>query len=456
MAISHYLQKLGLFDRLIRALLAAADGAAPTASPSGSATPLLVRIGLVAGVCSALVTNDTTCILLTPVVLRVCARRRLHPGPFLVCLATCSNVGSALSPIGNPQNMIIALLSGLSFLQFLAYIAAAAAVGMGVTLCLTVQRYRLELSQPYAPPGRSGDEQAAATERAGTAAAAAAAAAEGASLASTPVSGAQASACGYDMRPLSDADAPAALLPSPPAHVQGGAACAAAAAMAAGGDVPSCAPTSDASEGGASLCPRRRRVLLALLALVPPLLLLADRWIGLAWTTVLCAAALMVAEGAPADDLFRAVDGSLLLFFSGLFIVVEGFDATGIPAVVWGGVQHAVDVTTFGGLFLFCVVVLIGSNVVSNVPLVLLLGKFLAGLESPVAQRMAWAQLAFVSTVAGNLTLLGSVANLIVAERAKDAYPLRFGEYLRVGFPSTLITVLVGAPIVYACTMAFS
>ena len=58
--------------------------------------------------------------------------------------------------------------------------------------------------------------------------------------------------------------------------------------------------------------------------------------------------------------------------------------------------------------------------------------------------RLAWELLAMASTFAGNLTLLGSVANIIVAERARDVGGMEFMPYLRVGAPLALLTTAVG------------
>ncbi|MBZ0276951.1 MAG: anion transporter, partial [Anaerolineae bacterium] len=81
-------------------------------------------------------------------------------------------------------------------------------------------------------------------------------------------------------------------------------------------------------------------------------------------------------------------------------------------------------------------------NVVSNVPAVLLLRPVIATL--PNAQQ-AWLTLAMASTLAGNLTLLGSAATLIVAEVARtQGVNLGFRAYLRAGIPITLLTILVG------------
>jgi len=83
------------------------------------------------------------------------------------------------------------------------------------------------------------------------------------------------------------------------------------------------------------------------------------------------------------------------------------------------------------------------SNLVSNVPAVLVLKPFIQPLAD---QRTAWLTLAMASTLAGNFTILGSVANLIVVERARTAHvTIGFWTYFRVGAPVTLLTLLVGA-----------
>jgi Na+/H+ antiporter NhaD/arsenite permease-like protein len=83
---------------------------------------LLFRVVLSSGLLSALFTNDSWCVVGTPVLLRLCARFRLPYAPFLLALATSANIGSACSPVGNPQNMLIASASGLSFTTFLKFL----------------------------------------------------------------------------------------------------------------------------------------------------------------------------------------------------------------------------------------------------------------------------------------------------------------------------------------------
>src|SRR5262245_39719097 len=84
-------------------------------------TPRQLLLGLivVAGFLSALFVNDTICLALTPLVLEVAAAAGTNPVPFLIALATASNIGSVATPTGNPQNMLIATGANLSYVQFL-------------------------------------------------------------------------------------------------------------------------------------------------------------------------------------------------------------------------------------------------------------------------------------------------------------------------------------------------
>jgi len=87
----------------------------------------------------------------------------------------------------------------------------------------------------------------------------------------------------------------------------------------------------------------------------------------------------------------------------------------------------------------------VGSNLISNVPMVLLTGPHLGSLGS---EEFGWILLAFTTTVAGHFTILGSVANIIVAERAREHYTLGFFEYLRFGLVSTILVLLAGVTVI--------
>jgi Na+/H+ antiporter NhaD/arsenite permease-like protein len=157
------------------------------------------------------------------------------------------------------------------------------------------------------------------------------------------------------------------------------------------------------------------------------------------------AAALMVLSRRDPREVLESVDWALLLFFSGLFVVVAGLESTGLVARGWATAAGHFKLDDPLGLTWFSGAVVAGSNLVSNVPMVLLVGPHLKALGS---EALGWVLLAFVSTVAGNLTLVGSVANLIVAEGARKEHELGFWEYFKFGAVSTVAALLVGVPLI--------
>ena len=173
------------------------------------------------------------------------------------------------------------------------------------------------------------------------------------------------------------------------------------------------------------------------------LLVIAGFFAGLhpGYTALGAATLLMLRDREDPQGVFARVDGSLLLFFAGLFVVVAGLRGTGLIAEAWEWSRGHVQIDTFAGLAAFAALVTVGANLISNVPFVLIVGEH-AGELAP--GPTPWVLLAFVSTVAGNLTLLGSVANIIVAEGARDRHDLSFLEYLRFGALSTAVTLALG------------
>lgn len=138
------------------------------------------------------------------------------------------------------------------------------------------------------------------------------------------------------------------------------------------------------------------------------------------------------------DKVYREIDWALLVLFTGLFVVIGGVEASGLAAQILDGAAAV-------GLYrpaVLTVVTAILSNLVSNVPAVLLFKTVIPTFGEPAR---AWLLLAMASTLAGNLTILGSVANLIVVEQARGAgIQIGFLEYSRVGVPVTGLTLLVG------------
>ena len=136
-------------------------------------------------------------------------------------------------------------------------------------------------------------------------------------------------------------------------------------------------------------------------------------------------------------DLYREVDWSLLLFFTGLFLILGGAESVHITDYLLAAAHHL----NLQNIAVFTVVVSLLSNLVSNVPAVMLLRAVMAQFHDP---HSAWLLLSMASTLAGNLTITGSVANIIVVEKARSSVHVSFSEYLRVGVPITLLTLLFG------------
>src|SRR6185369_3699245 len=189
--------------------------------------------------------------------------------------------------------------------------------------------------------------------------------------------------------------------------------------------------------------PSRNRPLL-----VKTLLVLGAVLIGFVATSDLplvaaCGAAvLMLWSGGSPTRIFSRVNWVLLLFFAGLFIVVHGLERTGLIAELadWARLMYGNNVVTQTPVF--CVLTVVASNIVSNVPFVVLVRDAVPTMLEP---RLMWLMLAMSSTFAGNLTIPGSVATLIVLEAAKDSATISYWEFLRVGIVVTLLTVAVGA-----------
>ncbi|MDH7505937.1 MAG: anion transporter [Candidatus Acetothermia bacterium] len=337
MIIVAYLEISGFFEVLELFILKRAH----------SRGALLALIVASSGLLSAFFMNDTICLMFTPVLLRLVQRLELPPQPYLIALATAANIGSTMTVIGNPQNMLIGLRSGIHFLDFWLALLPIALAGLVLDFGLIWMVYRRQLSLP--------------------------------------------------LKPLPDLPKPAN------AQVQRG---------------------------------------LLILSSLVMLLFLMLLMLGYAPQAVAisCAALLIVLGSNRPRRPLQYVDWPLLLIFAGLFVVMRGVEEAGLIDQV---ISHASR--WFSGRFAvlnISWVTLVASNLVSNVPAVLLLSPVisLAG-----GGTLAWLSLAMASTLAGNLTLIGSTANLIVLESAdRQGFQLGFFEYLKVGLPLTLLTIGLG------------
>ena len=323
----------GSFSYFARALL----------SRARSGVGMLAMTVAASGILAAFFINDVVCLALTPLIIDAAELAGVDPIPLLLGLATASNIGSAATITGNPQNMIVAGFAHLGYANFAIHLAPAAIVGLVVEFIVIAAVYRDALTM-RAP-----------------------------ALAAPP---------------------PRAIRINRPLMLKSSFVALAALAMFIAGY-----PTH-------------------LIAMGAGVILLFTRRIK------------------PAR-VYRLIDWTMLAMFTGLFIVVAGFETTGFQTdvVKLVGVQRLAHPVTL------TVVVAILSNLVSNVPAVLLFRPLYPMLG---ASRAVALLIASASTYAGNLTVVGSIANLIVIEQARlRKINVTFTDYLRVGVPITLITLAI-------------
>ncbi|PKA45926.1 hypothetical protein AXF42_Ash016953 [Apostasia shenzhenica] len=440
MVVSIYLEKAHMFRYLGRLL----------SWRSAGSRDLLCRICLISALASALFTNDTCCIVLTEFVLKFAKQRELPPLPFLLALASSANIGSSATPIGNPQNLVIAVQSHISFGRFLLGVLPAMLVGVcintAIILCMfwrslsapdkkplpppTPQALEIEVLSHKFSPARMSHQSTPEVDDVG----------EGShrfspAMMSHPVPAASSS---HEVAPDGDVEkggAPASrhLSPLPDAKNEG-------------------------EEGEDAERRRSRRALFlkgSVYVVTAGMLVALLMGLNMSWTAITAAIALVVIDFKDAGPCLEKVSYSLLIFFCGMFITVDGFNKTGIPTAFWNLMEPSARIDRASGVAVLSVVILLLSNFASNVPTVLLLGAQVArsaAAISPADVNKAWLILAWVSTVAGNLSLLGSAANLIVCEQARRSelhgYDLTFWKHLQFGLPSTIIVTAVGLPLI--------
>jgi Na+/H+ antiporter NhaD/arsenite permease-like protein len=149
------------------------------------------------------------------------------------------------------------------------------------------------------------------------------------------------------------------------------------------------------------------------------------------------AALILLATKHPPRDVFAEVDWTLLVFFTGLFVIIGAAEQAGIAQQFLAVAERL----NLQNIAIFTAAVAVLSNIVSNVPAVMLLKNVVARFPNP---HTAWLILAMSSTLAGNLTITGSIANIIVIEKARPEAHITFMQYLRVGVPVTIATLVVG------------
>jgi Na+/H+ antiporter NhaD/arsenite permease-like protein len=310
------------------------------------APPVLLGslVGVV-GALSAVFSNDIICLAMAPVLADACLRRGLHPVPYLLALACAANVGSALTLIGNPQNMLIGESLRMSFAGYLAEAAVPVALGLTATWALIVFQVRGRWSSP------ENLLQGHALER---------------------------------------------------------------------------------REEGDKDLDRWQTVKGLTVATILVVVFITAPW-PRELAALAGAGALMLSRKLHSRKMLGLVDWELLVLFIGLFVVNYALQKTGLVAeavrtLAGAGIHLEQPLPLFVTTFLL-------SNVVSNVPAVMLL---LPAAKHPMAGTL----LALASTLAGNLLIVGSIANIIVVDAAeRRGVRINWRMHARVGVPVTLATL---------------
>jgi Na+/H+ antiporter NhaD/arsenite permease-like protein len=297
---------------------------------------------IVMGLLSALFLNDTICLMFAPFIINLTDDLKRNPLPYLIALATASNIGSTATLTGNPQNMIVGIASRIPYASFSLALAPIALLSMGIIWIVLVKMYPYEFhrGEHFTPP-QPGEQEIS--------------------------------------RPL-------------------------------------LVKTLVVTVG----------LLVAFLAGAP-----------IALASFIAANILLVTRNHQPQMVFAEFDWSLLVFFSALFIVSGSLETSGVTSTLINLDQLAQHANILNLTLITSVL----SNLISNVPAVLLLKPIVANMANA---HIGWLTVAASSTLAGNLTLLGSVANLIVAETAsRYRIDVSFWEYTKSGFIITLVSLLV-------------
>jgi Na+/H+ antiporter NhaD/arsenite permease-like protein len=166
--------------------------------------------------------------------------------------------------------------------------------------------------------------------------------------------------------------------------------------------------------------------------------------LNLAWTALAGGVLIMVLARRDTHPVLKLVDWHLLVFFAALFIVVEGLGETGLPDQLFQSVRGFFGQSALSQAWNFTWFSALGSNIFSNVPFVLLAGKWINNFADP---ELTWKVMALATTFAGNLTIFGSVANIIVVESARGHVEVSFWDYARYGIPVTVLSLIIGVAI---------
>jgi Na+/H+ antiporter NhaD/arsenite permease-like protein len=292
--------------------------------------------------------------MMTPLVVQLCEETRLDATPFLIAVATASNIGSVITLVGNPQNMLVGIYSGWSYGGYFLRMLPIGLLGLALDFILIYLIFKKTLV------GKTWQKSHLVAPR-------------------------------VDVRLM-------------------------------------------------------RKGLLVLAAALLGFLFSSQ----LALVSIGAGAAIILLARKPPARAFERIDWELLLFFCGLFVVVAGINKAGIVEKMFIPLKNFFGESIWQQLGVFSMISLLFSNLVSNVPFVLIAAHWVPDFADP---KIMWLALAMASTFAGNLTIVGSVANMIVMELSRDHVRVPFWTFFKIGAPLTLLSTAIGVVIlgIYFC-----
>lgn len=306
---------------------------------------LLCFVSFSSGILSALFVNDTICLMFTPILLLALNQTKLNPVPYLIALATSSNIGSVATLTGNPQNMLVGVFSKIPYLDFSWHLLPIGIAGLMANVLIICILFKKDITWRKLDP------------------------------------------------------------------------------------IVLIKPELDGTLTTKSL-------------VVLFCIFLGFIFTGnLPLSAITGGLALIIISRTKPQDVMETVDWPLLLFFSGLFIVVGGINKAGFLTLAHNAVEPYLGKTASSQIVHFSIFSVFASNLVSNVPFVLLSAAWIDQFIDP---KTMWYVLAMSSTFAGNLTVMGSVANMIVLELSKEHVHVGFWDFFKVGFTTTVISTLIG------------
>jgi Na+/H+ antiporter NhaD/arsenite permease-like protein len=306
---------------------------------------LLCFVSFSSGILSALFVNDTICLMFTPLLILALSQTKLNPVPYLIALATSSNIGSVVTLTGNPQNMLVGVFSKIPYLDFAWHLLPIGILSLIANVLIIYTLFRKDITFKKLEP---------------------------------------------------------IVLVKPELDVK--------------------------------LTAKSLFVLFCI-------------FLGFVFTgnlplsAITGGLALIIISRTKPQYALEKVDWTLLLFFSGLFIVVDGINKAGFLTLAHNAVEPYLGETASSQIVHFSIFSVIASNLVSNVPFVLLSASWIDKFIDP---KTMWYALAMSSTFAGNLTVMGSVANMIVLELSKEHVHVGFWDFFKVGFTTTVISTIIG------------